>query len=367
MHRWDDVRIYQRACIGLLNKGFIIHLITTYPGKQPAETGLQLHWLKPRQGWRRRIFSSREAYICALNIDADVFHFHDPDLLPWMLLLSYKGKKVIYDAHENYLERILGLKLPNRIKLPLAKFWSIFERFCVAKYAGIITTTHSMLSLFSTVNIPKLVVSNTPYLFELGDINLKVNKKPFTIYTSGSNSDKRNCMQTIEALPFILKKIPEARLVFVGTFFPEFYEIRLKSRAKELGVETRVNIEGMLSYKDNFIRTAQMEIGCVFYGDNINNRVTIPNRLFEYMYAGVAVIGESFFEVKKVIEESQCGVVVNSSDPESIADGVISLFSDIPALRKMQSNGRSRIISTYAYEHELEKMIAFYNSITVAT
>jgi glycosyltransferase involved in cell wall biosynthesis len=365
MHPWDNVRIYQRACMGLLKKGLEIHLIATYPGKKPQESGVQFHWLKQRQGWKRRIYSSREAYKLALNIDADVFHFHDPDLLPWMLFLSFKGKKVVYDAHENYTERVLGLSFPNWIRLPLAKFWSFFECFCVAKFAGIITTTYSMQSIFSNINIPKLVVSNTIYLSALGDVNLKVDKKPFTIYTSGSHSDKRNCMQTIEALPFILKKIPEVRLIFVGTYYPEDYDIRLKYRAKELGVERRVETEGILSYKDNFSRTAQMEIGCVFYEDNVNNRVTIPNRLFEYMYAGVAVIGESFFEVKKVIEESHCGILVNSSDPESIADGVIRLFSDIAALRKMQSNGRSKIISTYAYEHELEKMNAFYNSLIV--
>lgn len=363
MHPWDDVRIYQRACIGLLNRGLEIHLIAIYPDKEFVEYGVKFHWLKQRKGWKRRIFSSREAFKLALNIDADIFHFHDPDLLPWMLILSYKGKRVVYDIHENHTERVLGLTFPNLVKKTLAKSWFFFECFCIAKFAGIITTTHSMQRIYSGINIPKAVISNTPYLSELCDVNINVDKIPFSIYTSGFHSDKRNCMQTIEALPFILRKIPEVRLIFAGTYFPEDYEIRLKSKAKELGVETHLVIEGMLSYKDNFNRTAQMEIGCVFYEDNVNNRVTIPNRLFEYMYAGVAVVGESFYEVKKVIEDSQCGVVVNSSDPESIADGVIRLFSNIPELRKMQSNATSTIISTYTYEHELNKIIAFYDSL----
>jgi len=362
-HDWDDARIYQRACIGLLREGLEVHLIATCPDVKPVQAGVQFHWLKQRQGWSRRIISSGEAFKQALDIDADVFHFHDPDLLPWMLLLSLKGKKVIYDVHENYAERILALKFPNWLKRLLAKLWSIFECFCGAKYAGIITTTQSMQSLFTGIKTPTISVSNTPYLGVLVNTKLIVYKRPFTIYTSGEHSDRRNCMQTIEALPIILKKIPEARLVFVGKFDPEGYDYSLKARAKELGVETSVEIEGMLPYKENFERTAKMEVGCVFYEDNVNNRVTIPNRLFEYMYARVAVIGESFFEVKKVIEESQCGAVVNSSDPKSIADAVINLFDDIPTLRKMQSNGRSKVISTYAYEHELKKMIAFYNSL----
>ena len=365
-HRWDDVRIYQRACIGLLNKGLEIHLIATFPEQLPEESGVQFHWLKQRNGWGKRILSSREAYKCSLKIEADVFHFHDPDLLPWMLLLSFKGKKVIYDIHENYTERLLGLKFPNLLKLLLFKLWLKFERYCVDEFAGIITTTFSMQDLFSDINTPKIVVSNTPYLSSLGISNMNTDKMPFTIYTSGSHSDKRHCMQTIEALPLILKKIPEARLIFAGTYFPDNYAIKLKSKAKELGVEIRVKTDGMLPYKENLTRTAQMEVGCVFYEDNVNNRVTVPNRLFEYMYAGVAVIGESFNEVKMVIEESNCGCVVNSSDPESIAEGIIRLFSDIPGLRKMQSNARNRIVSTYSYEYELEKMINFYNTLIMS-
>ena len=164
MHDWDDDRIYQRACIGSLREGLEIHLIATYPAVKSMEVGVKFHWLKQRQGWRRRIFSPIEAYKLALVINADIFHFHDPDLLPWMLLLSYKGKKVIYDVHENYAERILSLKLPNWVKQTLAKFWSIFERFCASRYAAIITTTQSMQSLFADINIPKVSVSNYLYI-----------------------------------------------------------------------------------------------------------------------------------------------------------------------------------------------------------
>jgi glycosyltransferase involved in cell wall biosynthesis len=362
-HNWDDDRIYQRACIGLHREGMEIHLIATYTGENPNNYGVIFHWLKPRNGWRSRIFSSIEAYQISTKIDADVFHFHDPDLLPWMLLLSLKGKRIIYDVHENYAERVTSLRFPQWAKQPIAMFWSFFERFCASQYAGIITTTQSMQYLFEGINTLKIVIGNTPYLSALGSINLNVDKKPYTIYTSGSHSDKRNCIQTIDALPIILRTLPKTRLIFVGRYSPKDYEYRLLNRAYELGVKDYVEIDGMLPYKENFIRTAQMEVGCVFYEDNANNRVTIPNRLFEYMYAGVAVIGETFFEVKKVIEDSECGIVVNSSDPKSIADGVIRLFSDLSSLRKMQTNARNRIISTYSYENELKKLIAMYHSL----
>lgn len=363
MHAWDNVRIFHRACIGLLVKGFEIHLIATSPENTQSDSGVQFHWLKKRKGIKRRIFSSREAYKLALKINADLFHFHDPDLLPWMLLLTLRKRKIIYDIHENYNERILTLKVPNWIKIFISKLWVSFERFCISKFAGIITTTQSMQDIFSNINVLKIIVSNSVYMSALHDINFRVEKIPFSVYSSGSHSDKRNCMQTILALPLILKKFPKTKLIFAGTFCPENYKDILMCKAKELGVDTHLEIQGMLSYRNNFNRTTKMEIGCVFYEDNVNNRVTIPNRLFEYMYAGVAVIGESFPEVRNVIEQADCGIIVNSSDPESIANAIIELFADIPKLRKMQLNARNRIKTTYAFEHDLESMVSLYNKI----
>ncbi|MBN1183215.1 MAG: glycosyltransferase [Bacteroidales bacterium] len=363
MHQWDSIRIYKKACLGLVRNGIEVHLVTISPDIPPVDIGIKFHWLKQRKGWRRRIFSSREAYRIALKINADIFHFHDPDLLPWMLILSIKGRRVVYDMHENYAEVFHRLNLPVLLKMIMANLWTYFLRFCARRFKGIITVSQSMQSLLSSISTPMIVVRNAPYLLELEDVNINIGKKPFTVYTSGTNSSMRNCMQTIEALPYILRKIPEVRLIFAGEYQPEGFKEELKEKAIELGIDSHVELEGMLPYKENFMRTVQMEVGCVFYEDNVNNRVGIPNRLFEYMYAGVAVIGESFVEVKKVIEDSKCGNVVNSSDSQSIANGVIQLFSDIEKLKKMQSNARNKIISDYSYENELKKMISFYYSL----
>lgn len=352
--------------MGLINSGIEVCLIASKPEDNIPVTVIPIHWLKSRQGWKRSILSSYEAYRKALRIKADIFHFHDPDLLPWMVLLSLKGRKVIYDVHDNYQEWILNFTLPDWFKKALSKLWPKAEQFCASKFSGIISTTLSMQTLFSNVQIPKLVVSNTPYLNSLENIDVSsIEKTPFTVYSSGDHSSKRNCMQTIESLQYVKKKIPGIRLIFAGTFSPDGYERSLINRAKELGIEEHVTIEGMLPYRENFLRTASMEVGCVFYEDNVNNRLTIPNRLFEYMFAGVAVLGEAFYEVKKVINDSGCGIVIDSSEPESIAEGIINIFSDISSLRKMQSNGRAEINSKYSYEHDLKRMIAFYNSLLI--
>jgi glycosyltransferase involved in cell wall biosynthesis len=365
MHAWNDDRIFQRACIGIGNKGHDIVLIATEPPSN-EEKGVQIIPLKKRTGIKRRIFSSFEAYKKAKKLDSDIYQFHDPDLLPWMWLLSRKGKRVIYDVHENYSERLQNSSLPAFIKVLALKTWIEFERFCVSRFSGVITTTNSMQQLFNGISTPKIAVSNTPYIKVLEGINLDTEKQPFTIYTSGTHSNKRNCMQTVEALPLILKEIPQAQMIFVGRYSPASFEQELNDRAKELGVSDHLETYGMQPWKENFKRTAFMEVGCVFYADNPNNRVTIPNRLFEYMYAHVAVIGESFPEIKRVIEKAACGLTVNSADSSEIANGIIALFKDQKALKRKQKSARAAIESEFAFEIELEKMIDFYLKIATS-
>lgn len=367
MHDWDDDRIFQRACVGLADKGHEVTLIATDTPEKP-HMGVNFVTIQRRKGLNRRILSSREAYLNALQVDADIYHFHDPDLLPWMYLFAKKGRRVIYDVHENYSERLQDVLKPIvRLSSLAVKVWRSFENTCAKSFNGIITTTKSMQELFRDVNKPILAVSNTPYLISLNDVDLPNQKAPFTIYTSGSHSNKRNCMQTVEALPEILKEFPEVRMIFVGRYLPNGYEQQLLTRSRELGVVEHLELHGMLPWKENFTRTATMEIGCVFYEDNLNNRVTVPNRLFEYMYARVAVIGENFPEVKRVVEGAECGVTVNSADPSSIAKGVIELLRDQKKLREKQLNGRRAVEEKYAFDHELDRMIEFYQLVIKAS
>ena len=134
-------------------------------------------------------------------------------------------------------------------------------------------------------------------------------------------------------------------------------------KAQELGVENNIELLGMLPWTDNFQRTAQAHIGCVFCEDNLNNRVTIPNRLFEYMFCGLAILGHGFPEVRRIVEDTGCGVLVDSSSPESIAKGVLQLLIDPQKMYEMGKRGQEAIFTKYNFKQELERLIKFYNEI----
>lgn len=366
MHDWNDDRIFERACYGLLVEGYQVSLIATRDtATVKSESGVVIFPIKKRSGLRRRIFSSLEAISKAAATKSDILHFHDPDLLPFMWVLSWFRKGIVYDVHENYLARIWSLKLPHLLRSPLAFCWRSFEKICIRSFDGFVVTTDSMGKMFNISSVPYCVVSNTPYLkrLDLEKISNLEKRPGINLYISGSHSKQRNCMQAVEALPAIVAKHPEASLVFAGKYVPDTFKFELQKRAEELGVSDHLQLEGMLSWLENFNRTSSMHIGLVLYEDNLNNRVTIPNRLFEYMISGLAVVGESFTEVKKVIEDAECGYTCNSSNPEDISAAVIQTIDDKRGLLNLGHNGKNAIMEKYAFEYDLKRLIQYYKSL----
>ena len=362
MHPYNDDRIFERACKGLNSIGEKVILIATHEGDIDIE-GIQVVGLKERKGISRRVFSSFEAFRKAKKTKADVFHFHDPDLIPWMLILSWLKRNVIYDVHENYESRVVKLP-PKFLKKVYSRIYRKVENLFSSGFSGITVVTPSMKNLFKGVKKPIEITDNVVYVSRLKDVALPSQKdERLTIYTSGTNSKSRNCLQTIDALPHILKEVPDVIMKFVGRYYPESYKDLLKQRALELGVSEYVSVEGMIPWEENFIRTARAHIGCVFYEDNLNNKVTLPNRLYEYMFCGVAVLGEDFPEVRRVLEDSGAGLCVNSNSPESIAEKAIYMLKNPEVMYEMGRKGREAVLERYNFENELSRLDQFYKQI----
>lgn len=363
MHEWNDDRIFERACRSLQRQGHEVTLIAP-ASEARTECGVRILPLRQRSGWRRRLFSSREAYHLALAQDADIFHFHDPDLMPWMRMLAHKGRRVVYDIHEFYAARFGMWGLPQPVARPLRALFTAYEQAAIRRFSGIVTVTGTMATRFAKHYRDHAVVNNVPDLERLSGLDLKEGKDPgICVYTSGTHSSHRNCMQTIEAMPAVLEAFPGTVFRFVGSYQPDDFRRQLGERAQQLGVQANLILDGKLPWLENFRRTAKAQIGCVFYEDNENNRVTMPNRVFEYMVCGVAVIVHDFPELRNLVEQTGCGIVVDSADPQSIARGLTGMMGSAEQLQRMGDLGRQAIHSRYNFAQECREMVALYSRI----
>jgi len=362
MHDWNDDRIFERAAVGLASLGHEVIYVAPAEKDMVAE-GVVIKAIPKRTRIKKHLYGPKEAFREMRKIKADIYHFYNPNMMWLMRGWAKKGHAVFIDIHENYEARVDALRMPVWIRKRAVEMYRKIENRLCSNYNGITVVTKTMAGKLASSGTPVLVVDNVPYLKRLEQVKLagKKSHRP-TIITSGSHSDARNCMKAVEALPAIANALPDVVMKFVGRFQPPEYEQQLINKAKELGVENNFETAGMLPWLENFKRISEAHVGCVFYNDNLNNRVTLPNRLYEYMYVGLAVLGEDFPEVKNVLSENNCGETVNSQNPQDIADKAICLLKDNQQLEVFTRNARKAILECHNFENALIQLDAFYHN-----
>jgi len=362
MHNnWAEDRIYQRACQGLAREGVEVHLVFTRPDELPKEEGVHFHWIDKREGWKRRWFSSIQAVNIAINVKADIYHFHDPDLLPHIMKIKKKlpNAKLVYDIHENYQSRFNQWGLP----LFLGRFFRKYETRKINQMDGFVTVTQSLKDLFLKAKKPGVVIRNTVDVHRLTHI-VTEEIQPFeipTIYTSGSHSHSRLVLQTVQSMKYVPKDL-NFRMMFAGRYSPGIKE-ELLAQAKMDETDKLLHLEGMLPWDENFKRTAKALCGCVFYENNQNNQIGTPNRIFEYMFSGIPIVVSDYPELRNIVEKAKCGLIVSSEKPEEMAKAFEFLLRNPQEAKEMGENGRKAIFEDFGYHVDLKNTIDFYCQI----
>ena len=361
MHDALDARIYQRACIGLVRLGHEVHFVVSKHNETIKNEGVEFHWIKNRQGWRRRWFSSIDAVNLAISVKADIYHFHDPDLLPHILKNKRKvpKAKIVYDIHENYQVRFQQWGFPAI----LGQFFQKYQIRKINQIDGFVTTTETMKKLFSGVSKPGVVIRNSVDTHRLSHIDIAeiLPFEPPVIYTSGTHSHSRLVLQTVQSMKYLPKDL-NFRMVFAGSYLPGIEE-ELIAQAKEDGTEGLLLIEEMLPWAENFRRTAKAMCGCVFYEDNLNNQVTLPNRVYEYMFCGIPIVVSDFPELRYIIDKANCGLIIKSEKPKDIAKAFEFLLRNPEKAVEMGNNGRKAVFGEFGYHVDLDNLIKFYSKL----
>lgn len=358
VHDYRDTRITLKECLSLKKAGNEVHLIATAE-KNMKYKGIQIHSVKPKiQSRIKRIMSSTNRfYEKALEIDADIYHFHDPELIPLGKKLIKKGKKVIYDVHEDVPRQIMTKSwIPNVFRKKVSQIFEIYENHSIKKFTGIITSTPHIRDRFSKKNKNVTDIKNYPLLNELyvQDSEISIDKKNHIVYVGGI-SEKRGIFTMLKAV----ENLKETTLMLAGSFSnQEVYET-----AKEMKEWSSVDYKGFVGREEIKKILNQSRIGLTVLHPMQSYKESLPIKMFEYMAVGLPVVASNFPLWEQIINNSHSGIIVNPESPEEIAKAIKWLLDNPKEANEMGIRGRMAVEREYNWEAESIRLIEFYYKI----
>lgn len=352
-HRPDDVRIFHKECTTLAAAGFEVYLVATNCEEEIKNGVHIINASVPVSGRFTRMWkTSKLVYKKALSLDADVYHFHDPELLRFALRLKRKGKKVIYDAHEDVPRQILGKHwIPKGIRKIISTVFELYENFIVKKLSYVIVSTPTIKQRFIKINSKTEAICNYPILKENTDLPLWETRKSEICYVGGITAI-RGVKELVESISLV----QNASLNIAGLYSPE----SLKSDLMLLEGWSKVNDYGYIGRNEIVGILNKSKVGMVTLYPQLNYLDSLPIKMFEYMLAGLPVIASNFPLWKEIIEDCNCGLTVDPKNPSEIATAIDFILSNNYKAEQMGKNGRKAVLEKYNWDAEAKKLIGVY-------
>ena len=359
VHSRKDTRIFIKMCSSLASNNFRVNLVVSDGLGEEVKNGVCIFDVGkvPSGRLSRMLKVTKKIYLKSLELDSDIYHIHDPELIPVGLKLKKHNKKVIFDAHEDLPKQLLNKPYLNLfMRFILSKVFSLYERVVCPKFDAIITATPFIRDKFLKINVRSVDINNFPLLDELENGREWGQKKDEIAYVGGI-SKIRGIIEVIDAMSFT----ENIRLNLIGEFNEKNIEKSVKkhcgwSNVNELGFLSRQEIKGVL---------ADSKLGLVTFLPLSNHIEAQPNKMFEYMSAGLPVVSSNFSLWREIIEGNECGICVDPSDSKAISSAIQYIFDHPVEAKRMGENSRRAIENRYNWTIEENKMLKLYRGLLV--
>lgn len=293
------------------------------------------------------LYFNVQLFIYLLFHKADILWSNDLDtLLPNYLISKIKHTQLIYDSHEYFTMSV--------VKPRSRKVWQTLESILFPRLKNVITVNDSIKAVYEKqYHVPITVVRNVPLKgsYKFGVTN--TSDKILIIQGAGINENRG-----AEEAVLMMKYLPgRFKLYFVGagTVWEKLKEMTIENQLSD-----KILFIDTLPYKEMMEYTKKAYLGLILEKIDISDehRFSLPNKLFDYIQAGVPILSTAANEIVSIINQYDVGFLLKSIDPRNIAHAILEIENS-QVLYDQKKYNTKKAAEELCWENEEEKLVQF--------
>ncbi|MBN2200620.1 glycosyltransferase family 4 protein [bacterium] len=315
---------------------------------------------------------------------ADALHVHDLPMVKTCLRIGRRRKiRVVFDMHENWPEELIQGRKPRednswvRMRDRIRNFvlfnnrrYVRLEKEVIRKADRIIVVVDEMKDRLTSLGIDPLkitVVMNT----SPGDTAFSIDPAGtdfpewtgrFVVAYAGGFQSLRGLDTLVRAAAIARKRIPNILLLLMGQ---GDQEALLNLQCQSLDLAGHAVFTGWIPLEEMMRRLRRSDVCVIPHRVNPHTDTTIPHKLFQYMALAKPVVATPVAPIRRIVEETDCGIVVPDGSAEEMAEALVRL-TDRRLAARLGENGRKAVEIRYHWEADSKKLVELYGSPTFA-
>ncbi len=362
VHPALDTRVFHKQARTLAAAGYRVTLVAQH-ARDCRVDGVRIRALPPADSRLRRPLLWWRVLIEALCLHADLYHIHDPELLPLALVLqALTGRPVVYDVHEYYGDEIRTREwIPRPLRSPAAWLIDRIEQSAASRLGAVVTVNEHMNGRFWRVQPRSVAVHNYPPA-EYFPAPAAGTRGRLVVYAGVMTRDRG--LETLYHSGRILKRrLPDVEIAVAGVVDWSGVEPGLPRDPEVWRREAGVRFLGVLPQTEIPALLARASAGWIPFLPTPNNVRSTPNKLLEYMAAALPVVASDFGYMRAIVGDAGSGLLADPGNPVSHADQLARLLEQPDEAASMGERGRAAVLARYTWAGEGEKLVRLYDEL----